>query len=336
MPTVKMRRADLGRLRSTVPSLSSSIAPERTGTWASRRASEAWKADRRRRAYAVAPKAPTRIRNRIPYQNRKVHRMDLNTGDVPLIPPGLDEPGAQLAPQVRNVDVDHIRKGVPRFIIQAVINQRTGHELSAVQRQQFHQGVLLGGQLDAPTFAPNDPGHGINLDVSDPDQGRRLPGGTPDEGLETGDELSKLKRLGQVVVSTRVQALEFVVHGIASGENEDRYGGCLAELEEDFQPPQAREEEVKNDGIVDPRLGLEEPALPVRGGIDGDPLLLQRLSNSPGERRFVLDDENPHRSVGRRAPRRPRSPPDPAVTSFLPFPLPSVRISSVSEFRPPR
>jgi hypothetical protein len=49
-----------------------------------------------------------------------------------------------------------------------------------------------------------------------------VPLGAPDDGLDPGDQLALVERLGQVVVRAHAQALDLVIQAVEAREDENR------------------------------------------------------------------------------------------------------------------
>jgi hypothetical protein len=91
-----------------------------------------------------------------------------------------------------------------------------------------------------------------------------------DERPDAGDELVQVERLREIVVGAEVEIGNLIGRRIASGEDQDRSGLCLAQLAEHLAALHAGEHQVENNGVIVSLLGLPQPLLAVGGRVDGE------------------------------------------------------------------
>ncbi len=78
-----------------------------------------------------------------------------------------------------------------------------------------------------------------------------MPLGAPHDRLNSGDQLTLVEGLRQVVVSPHAQALDLVVQIAEARENEDWcLNTCSAQTAQDFVTIDIREHEIENDNVV--------------------------------------------------------------------------------------
>ena len=97
-----------------------------------------------------------------------------------------------------------------------------GDDLACVPHQQFQQTELDRGEIDITT-GPRDPACGeIESQIVDDQDRYGSDTGPPNHGIQPGQELGKIKRLRDVIVGTRVQAVNPVLNRTHGGQQNDR------------------------------------------------------------------------------------------------------------------
>src|SRR5262249_23881354 len=130
-------------------------------------------------------------------------------------------------------------------------NERSGEHLPRMPCEEGEQGELLGGQIEALASASHFETEEINRQISDTDHIRLRGQTAPQEGPYAGEEFGKGEGLHQVVVRSKLQALDAVVQPITRRQKEH---GCLfataAQLRE-YRPAIAcGKHHVEDDQIV--------------------------------------------------------------------------------------
>ena len=125
--------------------------------------------------------------------------------------------------------------------------------------------------------------------------GSALPGRSPDERLQTGQQLRKRERLRQVVVAARLQTLDAVVNRPARAQ--DEHGGmdaARADAIDERQPVETRQHHVDDRGVVASADRQLDAPFTVGRDIDGMTGFGQALADEVGDRRVVFDHEHSH------------------------------------------
>jgi hypothetical protein len=81
--------------------------------------------------------------------------------------------------------------------------------------------------------------------------GRALDGPAPDERAQARGQLRQREGLREVVVGAAVEAAHPILHGVSSGEHQDRYPDAVrAHPATGFEPVEPRHHHVQDDGVV--------------------------------------------------------------------------------------
>ena len=127
--------------------------------------------------------------------------------------------------------------------------------------------------------------------------GRRgLLAGAPQQPAQSRDQLLEAERLGHVVVGARGQAGDPVHDRIACGEEQrGRVGIGFAHPLQNPQPVDVGEHDVEDQHVGADLFELGYGLAPVVGGFDDPAFVMQRHLHQVGQRRLVVDQQNPDR-----------------------------------------
>src|SRR3954469_21394972 len=173
-----------------------------------------------------------------------------STQHVPRAADGVQEPrlaaGLELAPEVRDEDLDGVRRreGVvaPDLLQQAL----AGHDDALVAHEVLEQLELALGQLDRAVAAVDLVRVRVQREVGDDERGRAARRPPAQEGAQAREQLLALERLDDVVVGAGVQALDARLDGVAGGEHEDRDVVAAAQAARHVDAVEPRQAEVEH------------------------------------------------------------------------------------------
>ena len=118
------------------------------------------------------------------------------------------------------------------------------------------------------------------------------------DALDAREQFGQVEGLGQVVVGTEVEALDFVFDAVACRDDDEAalllY---LLELAQQFQPIAIGEVDVEQDAVLRVVRDLDEPRAVVGRHLYDVALLLQCAAQYLLEREVVLDDQDFHISL---------------------------------------
>src|SRR5262249_18021231 len=193
----------LRRMLATSLSLVSwAVALVSRTTWAtvSSEASRSCMRLQRRTEYETAP-TTRRMARRIPLYQR-VSRVRIDSGRstsalgghaVAGAPHGVDQPAlalpVDLAPEIAHADVDDVALRIEVEAPHVLGDHRAGEDAADVPEKVVEQGVLAGGEADAPA-APGDlPGGGVEREIGEAERGSGLDGAAAEQRADAGQEL---------------------------------------------------------------------------------------------------------------------------------------------------
>src|SRR4051812_15771370 len=121
------------------------------------------------------------------YHSCKRQRIDLIIIDhVPHAAPRLDEVLAELAADVRDVNLDEVGQRVVVLVEDVFVDLRPREHLAAPQRQQLDDGVLAGREGDVLAALLDGALARVEDDVAEDDLAGRQAGGAADQGVDAG------------------------------------------------------------------------------------------------------------------------------------------------------
>ncbi len=202
--------------------------------------------------------------------------------------------GLQLAAQLLDVNLERVGEPIVSLIPNIFIDPRARQHLCGMPQKKDQQRLLLGCERKRMPVSFRSPGGQVDPHVAVGNC--RALGGVPasHERTHAGQELLEGEWFGQVVVGAGVQPADPVGNGVARGQKQHR--GVAAELAIPLQQGQSilvRQPPVQQDKV--PITGAQK--VPGRGAVagalDGIPLLAQSANQEVGDRRLILDQQDP-------------------------------------------
>src|SRR4051795_1391150 len=131
--------------------------------------------------------------------------------------------GLELAPQVRDEDLDRVRRR-ERVVAPDLLQEAlAGDDDALVAHEVLEELELALGELDLALAALDLVRVGVQRQVGD-DERRAAPRGpAAQQRAQPGEQLLALERLDEVVVGARVEALDARLDRVARGQHEDRH-----------------------------------------------------------------------------------------------------------------
>ena len=118
--------------------------------------------------------------------------------------------------------------------------------------------------------------------------------GAPQQTAQPQHDLLEGKRLGDVVVPTRGEPGNAVLHRILGGQQKDRQTRCLlTQFRQHLQPAHIGKHHVEHHGVGTQFAGGGHRRCAVAGRCDLPALIPQRHRHHLGQHGLVVDDENP-------------------------------------------
>ena len=115
------------------------------------------------------------------------------------------------------------------------------------------------------------------------------------DGVDAGDELVLVERLGQVVVGAEAEALHLVLDAGHAGEDQDRRLDLGdAQRAQHLVAGHVGQVQVEQDDVVIVELAEIDALLAEVGGVDVEVLGLEHQLDALRRRAVVLDQQNPH------------------------------------------
>ncbi len=161
--------------------------------------------------------------------------------------------------------------------------------------QVGQQRELFGRQIHESGPAHDDPAHRVECDVAGLAHQRRTGALAAQQRAYPRAELGEGKRLREVVVGSRVEALHTILDQAARREHQDRQVGLsAAQRRADGESVHPRQHDVENDQVVTGRLGQANGRLAVAGEIHRELILDQSLPDEGGEFRLIFHHQHAH------------------------------------------
>ena len=163
---------------------------------------------------------------------------------------------------------------------------------------------------------------------------------TADQRAQAGQQLFHVKRFGQVIVGTGVNAGHFFVPLVTRREDQHRHGLTLpAPALEHADAVQLGQAEVQHHGVIGLGFALVAGVTPIQGGVHGIARVSERRAQLRGQSGFVFSDQDAHQgpldfcrnTSPLRASSSSLSKPPPGCNSLISYSQrPSLRSSSTS------
>jgi hypothetical protein len=122
--------------------------------------------------------------------------------------------------------------------------------------------VPLPGQVQRLAVDLNSAAVQVDGQLARLDDGIRVASRAPDNGLDAGDQLAPVERLGEIVVRADAEPFDLVVQSIQSGQDED--GGLDAggaQSAQHFVAIHVGQHQIQDDDVVVVKLADFEPIL---------------------------------------------------------------------------
>src|SRR5216684_1394938 len=197
---------------------------------------------------------------------------------VAAAPHGFDEVAAfggvgELLAQLADEDVDDLQFGLIHAAIEMVEEHFLGQGGTLAEREQLQHLVFLAGQMDA--LASDLDGLGVEIDheIAGLDHRLGVALGTTHDGMDTGDQLVLVERLGHVIVGADAETLDLVLDTGEAGEDQNR---CLdlghPKLLEHIVTGHVGQIQVEKDNVVIVKFSEIDTLLSEVGRIDVETL----------------------------------------------------------------
>src|SRR5215471_18819560 len=172
-----------------------------------------------------------------------------------------------------------------------------GQRRALAQRQQLDDAVFLAGEMQLAALDLDRAGIEVDRQLAGADHRIGMALGAADDGLDAGDQLALVERLGQVVVGPEAQALQLVVE-LAEARQDEDWGidPRGAQPAQHLVAVDVRQHEVEQDDVVIVELADLQAVLAEIGGVDDEVLRLEHQLDALGGARVVLDDQYAHSS----------------------------------------
>ncbi len=167
--------------------------------------------------------------------------------------------------------------------------------LAGPAHERLEQDELLGRQLDLDLAPPDAMPGRVEPEVADGELGRARLRSTASEGAQPREQLAEREGLAEVVVGTRVEALDSIVDRVTRRQHQHRCPDVPgAECPARREPVDSRQHHVEHDRVV--RRCARHPERRLAGDreVGGMALLTEAAHEEPAELGLVLDDKDPH------------------------------------------
>src|SRR6185437_1621084 len=156
-----------------------------------------------------------------------------------------------LAPQPPDEYFEHVGERIVVVVPHVRRNRRAIDDFSLVLQKELEQRVLLAGEHDLRSGAPDAVGAEIHLEVLDAPQRWLETRLTSRECVDAREQLAKRERLHEVVVGAGLQTADAIVDGAPRREHQDgRRDVAAAHLRAEVEAASARQHDVEDDDIV--------------------------------------------------------------------------------------
>ncbi len=119
--------------------------------------------------------------------------------------------------------------------------------------------------------------------------------GAPYQAADAGDQLGHLERLGEIVVRTRFDTLDFLGPVRAGRQNQNRQHAIVrAPFLKDRQTVKTRQPKIEDGNIVIFDIALEPGVVAIASEIDDEPSSFQCSDNIRSNIGIVFDHQCPH------------------------------------------
>lgn len=202
--------------------------------------------------------------------------------------------GVDLLAQGGHVEVDGVREGF--FVLEDSLEDHFAVEnVAGVPGKGNEEGKFALGEGDLLATPGDGVMRRVDAEIGDFDDLGFLVGLAAFQGPESGEEFLEGKRFGEVIVSSGVEAFDFVVDAVEGGQHDDRGRDAgFAEGSTDFEPGHAGEHHVEEDDGVGFVEGETEAGLAIVGDVGMVSLLPERAFQLAGDDQVILDNQESH------------------------------------------
>lgn len=152
--------------------------------------------------------------------------------------------------QPPDIHVHQVRAGVEIIVPDLLQNPHPPAEAARGTHQKFEQPVFARGQFDVGVAALRPAGQGVQRQVRHAQHRRFGPPAAPGQRPHPRHQLGQGERLRQVIVGSRIQPFDALVHLATGGKEQDRRGvAAFAPLPQDAQPVPSRQHDVQHDAV---------------------------------------------------------------------------------------
>jgi NAD(P)H-hydrate repair Nnr-like enzyme with NAD(P)H-hydrate epimerase domain len=221
-------------------------------------------------------------------------------------PHGLDGVGRQLAPQPADEDLDRVAVAIEVLRVQVLGELAARDHRPRAVHQVGEQAELMARQRHGLAVHAHAATARVERQPTVLQQWRRQALRAPDQRAHAGQQFLHVERLGQVVVGPGIDAGDLFVPAVARGEDEHRHrAACLAPLPQHREAIEQRQSRVEHHGVVGLGQAQVQRVAAIAGLVDRVAGLGQAGTQRRAQRRFVLDEQQPHgEDDGRSAFRR--------------------------------
>src|SRR5882672_8731026 len=156
-----------------------------------------------------------------------------------------------LSSQVVDIDVDYVGQSIGRELPNMMDDRRPRHILAGVEHEVFEQSEFFGCEVDRAATATYHSPYAIQFQIQAAQDGLKRETAPAQQRPHAGGELGKSERLGQIIVSARIEAVHAVFHTRASRQDQHRQmRSCAAYLPKNFHSADIGQIQIQNDEIT--------------------------------------------------------------------------------------
>src|SRR4051794_18803229 len=203
-----------------------------------------------------------------------------------------------LRTQAADVNRDRRRVAVEREAPHLLHELIAREDLAGVAREEEQEIELALRERDLLAGDQHAASGGIDVELTDAQ--RRLGAAgfrfvAPQDGVDAGNELGGREGLDHVVIGAEPQAVDAIGLTALGGQKDDRHARTAgrAQMTHDLEPTDARQHEIEHDEVGMPGRGAGERGVAVACGARVVVGALEVARDDLGDRRLVVDDENP-------------------------------------------
>ena len=148
--------------------------------------------------------------------------------DIALTPDGIDTHSArasdfQLAAKLADEDVDDLRLGLIHAAIEMAQERCLAEDRPLAKRQELDNAEFLACQRQGFAIDKRQMAVEVNLEIADRHRGRTMAVGAANDGIQIGQKLKPVERLGQIPVGPSAKRGDLVVGAGISRYHKDRH-----------------------------------------------------------------------------------------------------------------